>query len=238
VTSNVDEMMDSFRDEITHGTCIFRLEERLHQFHGSGAWWVSLDANNATRVESTSLIRYISEVHGARAIDETKMIKPIFDDNFVEFLRREGVTDKTPDTWADLWAPQLMLVCLENAGLLNAVGQPEVKAESAECFTISSLLALPIFVQPQDYHILFCVDTCKNYIGAADMKLRPKVYQEGKMERVVLPPQKALTEAKKPAKKIEKKFPKEKIMHGELQLITLQTKQAKRNESVGEAFKV
>lgn len=73
---------------------------------------------SAKNIEKTNLLRYVSEIHNIRAIASAELVEPQFEANFVNFLHDQGINEKTDD-WADLWGPQLILACLEKAGLLN-----------------------------------------------------------------------------------------------------------------------
>lgn len=42
LTSNKDMMLDAYREDKRSGCSIFRLWERVHQYHGTAIWWLPL----------------------------------------------------------------------------------------------------------------------------------------------------------------------------------------------------
>jgi hypothetical protein len=57
-TRNVDRLPDAFTESADYGVSIFKLEDRLHQFHGPAVWYCSLKQTITDRVRVQSRYGY------------------------------------------------------------------------------------------------------------------------------------------------------------------------------------
>lgn len=75
-------MLDVFNDEKRGGVCIFRVDERLHQFHGSKIWWSPRKSALAPAAAET-LANFVKRLHrGEESVTEDGGA----DENIIGFL--------------------------------------------------------------------------------------------------------------------------------------------------------
>eukprot|EP01125_Pyxidicula_operculata_P009429 TRINITY_DN3109_c0_g1_i6.p1 TRINITY_DN3109_c0_g1~~TRINITY_DN3109_c0_g1_i6.p1 ORF type:complete len:395 (+),score=50.50 TRINITY_DN3109_c0_g1_i6:252-1436(+) len=124
ITRNLSNMSDAWNPNGTiNGLNVFRLQERIHQFYGSGIWWIALK-NPINLKQEQSMLRYIQNIHSKPeqfyVIDPTPEL-PL---PMQEFLYDFRIQDKYPATMSEIWAPQLIVSALTNAGVVESTIDP------------------------------------------------------------------------------------------------------------------
>lgn len=130
ITSNRNGMLDACREQTSEGVNVFRLFERLHQYHGAGAWLLPLDEvckklqqfllnlyqDIYSQMDLKNLLQYVSKVHTERlpeAVSET-LVKPTIKPCILEIVKQFKVDTQI----LDLWSPQLMFAVLSAGGVI------------------------------------------------------------------------------------------------------------------------
>jgi len=121
VTSNKDEMLDAFREDRKPGVNIFRLLERIHQYHGAGIWWASSKAPMSV-LDKAEMMEWVWDTHEKgipiELIDMLKELRPSAE----EMLRDFGIGAKekmSKTELYDLYSPVFVATALQKGGQIG-----------------------------------------------------------------------------------------------------------------------
>ena len=87
VTANYEKMADAFAEKRKKGFCLFRLYERLHQFHGGEIQLLPLK-NELTKREYDAMVAWIWQLH-VRGFKSSKEKEIYLNDSWQHFLKKD-----------------------------------------------------------------------------------------------------------------------------------------------------
>jgi hypothetical protein len=146
VTRNLDRLHDAFSNSPRNGLCIFRLVDRLHQFHGEGIWYAPL-RTPLKRYNRERLIDWTWRMHASATLPfaELDLSRSIMR-RYLPWLSSAFGLDyrKAPRTVTDIFSVPFLLMALREANIVS-----DTQLESAASLNPVRLAALPCFDSPR-----------------------------------------------------------------------------------------
>eukprot|EP00013_Stygamoeba_regulata_P015325 CAMPEP_0177688800 /NCGR_PEP_ID=MMETSP0447-20121125/34840_1 /TAXON_ID=0 /ORGANISM="Stygamoeba regulata, Strain BSH-02190019" /LENGTH=621 /DNA_ID=CAMNT_0019199103 /DNA_START=34 /DNA_END=1896 /DNA_ORIENTATION=- len=114
VTRNIDHFRDLLTDEPRNGPCMFRLDERVHQFHGLDIYWLPLK-KTLLQDELEGLVDAVLGVHA----QADPLTTPLPNTRVRAFIHDKFNPGKNKFLLTDLYAPGVISHVLRAGGILS-----------------------------------------------------------------------------------------------------------------------